>query len=752
MTLAQPQGNFGYQNVRIIKTSSVGVGSYGAVYRALCDELPCAAKIIHPTLFQTHDPDAQKIIERFELECQFLNGVRHPQIVQYLGVTRDPESGLPVLLMELMDGSLTQFLEQSNEPLPFHIQVDICHNIALALAYLHSNDIIHRDLSSNNVLLIGPGHKAKVTDFGMSKLAEANPRMTPMTMCPGTLPYMPPEALGYPPVYTNKLDCFSFGVLNIQILTRQFPNPSPHCKIMEIDDPRFPTGQVKVPIPEVERRQSHIDQVDSTHPLLPVALDCLKDRERERPSAQELCHRLAALKDAPQYGESMQQPQRAITDGESVQIRELQAEVRERQSQLQEKDRTIASRERQLQEKDHKIASRERQLQEKDRTIASRERQLQQLNQQLEANEQTIVDFQHKHLESEKKIRDLGQTLVAKDQQIRKLQKQSYDQPTAKLQARGRSAKVGSLCLYWRKCRRAPFRICERTGSYAMDGDMVYCDQYCYDSEERMWSFFQPGDHSCFSLAVVNGYLTAIGGNLQVDFRTHSTNKLLSLTRRKKWVEHFPPMPTSRSCTAAVCSGKSLVVAGGKEYIYGNPCMLNTVEVMDTNTLQWFTASSMPFALAYASATICQDHIYLLGYETSNECDGKSVLACSMADLLKSCRSQSPGASLKKLTLQDIWHRVADLRVQFSKSVTLCGQLLAVGGYDYGNDITAIRQYNPATDSWKVISHMPTARIMYNSLVAVLPGNKLMVVGGCTRRFSTDETSIVEIATCTLKE
>jgi len=107
VTMAQPQGHFSYQTIRIIKTSSLGVGSYGAVYRALCDELPCAAKIIHPTLFETNDPGARKIIERFEQECQFLSGVRHPHIVQYLGVSRDHESGLPVLLMELMDSSLT---------------------------------------------------------------------------------------------------------------------------------------------------------------------------------------------------------------------------------------------------------------------------------------------------------------------------------------------------------------------------------------------------------------------------------------------------------------------------------------------------------------------------------------------------------------------------------------------------------------------------------------------------------------------
>ena len=409
----QPQGHFGYQIIRIIKTSSLGVGSYGAVYRALCDELPCAAKILHPTLFETHDPGSQKIFERFMQECQFLSGVRHPHIVQYLGVSRDSESGLPVLLMELMDTSLTRFLEQSEVSLPYHIQVDLCHNIVLAITYLHSNGIIHRDLSSNNVLLIGPGNRAKVTDFGMSTLADANRHMTPMTMCPGTLAYMPPEALDDPPVYTNKLDCFSFGVLDIQILTGQFPDPTQRFKTIEISDPRVPYGTVKVPVPEVQRRQSHIDRVNPAHPLLQVALDCLKNIERERPSAQELCHRLATLKEALQYGESVQQAERAKTNG--VQMKELQAEERQREMEqlhkqqienlqqeirkknyiIESKDRTIATNESQLQQTN---ATMERQLQEKDRTIATMERQLQDLisaTMERQPKETTRTSYHH---------------------------------------------------------------------------------------------------------------------------------------------------------------------------------------------------------------------------------------------------------------------------------------------------------------------------------------------------------------------
>ena len=77
----------------------------------------------------------------------------------------------------------------------------ICLDIALALVYLHSNVLIHRDLTGNNVLMTA-GTRAKITDFGMSKLATGNPRMTALTLCPGNLLYMSPEALDEAKSYT----------------------------------------------------------------------------------------------------------------------------------------------------------------------------------------------------------------------------------------------------------------------------------------------------------------------------------------------------------------------------------------------------------------------------------------------------------------------------------------------------------------------------------------------------------------------
>ena len=366
-------------------------------------------------------------MKRFQQECSFLSAIRHPNIVQYLGVHQDPDTQLPVLLMELMDESLTRFLEHSQEPLPYHTQVDICHDIALALAYLHSNGIIHRNLSSNNVLLVGR-NKAKVTDFGMAKFFDASrTSMTPLT-CPETLAYMSPEALQDQPVYTKKLDTFSFGVLDIQIITRQFPNPGPRFK--KVQDSRYPMGSVQVAIPDTECRKSHIDLINPSHPLLPIATVCLSYKEEDRPSAQRLCHRLAALKEAPQYSDSVQQAQErsksvqsAIADRER-QIMKLQQQQKECNEQIKDLQHQLKVSDAQNREKEAVIATKQKEMQhlqevtrEKDRDIEIREQQLQKLNQQLTACQQVTAQLKETIQESQEEKEHLQQQLDKVSQQ-----------------------------------------------------------------------------------------------------------------------------------------------------------------------------------------------------------------------------------------------------------------------------------------------------------------------------------------------
>ena len=195
-------------------------------------------------------------------------------------------------------------------------------------------------------------------------------------------------------------------------------------------------------------------------------------------------------------------------------------------------------------------------------------------------------------------------------------------------------------------------------------------------------------------------------------------------------------MPTKRCLTITVCSGKSLVVAGGQGE---GDKYLNTVEVMDTKTLQWSTASSLLHPLSAASATLCGDQVYMLGGWIQAMEHSKSVFTCSLAALLQSCQPH-----LVQANRSEVWCQLADTPVTLSTCASLHGRLLAVGGKDsYVTNMAAIHMYNPTTNSWEVISHMATPR--RRCLVAVLPHNELMVVGGCAHGWTKIDS--VEIGT-----
>ena len=406
----QAQGKtFHYRHYRLFRNATLGTGAYGQVCRAKLDELPCAAKLLHPILVDRSDPKNQTNLRKFEQECRFLSEIRHPNIVQYLGMVYDRETSLPVLLMELMDESLTHFLERSDTPLPYHVQVDISHDIALALAYLHSNDIIHRDLSSNNVLLIRPGYRAKVTDFGMSKFTEMHPHMTPLTKCPGTQAYMAPEALQEEPIYTAKLDVFQAGVLMVQIITRKFPDPTRANR--RIADPRYPTGVILVPVPELERRHNHLSLISDAHSMVGLIRDCLKDEEKDRPTTQQLCQQLSTLKEATRYSESRQ-------EGEGEGEGRGDEGVREREREVEGREREVEGREREVQGRLEEVGVREREVEGRSEEVGVREREV---GERLRLNEVLQVKDQELQREREEKER-LSRRLDMTNVQVQQMQ------------------------------------------------------------------------------------------------------------------------------------------------------------------------------------------------------------------------------------------------------------------------------------------------------------------------------------------
>ena len=734
MAQQQQDKKIGFKSIILLKDQNLGIGAYGAVCKAKCDDLLCAAKIIHPTLF---DPSAlHQVIpqrehrlpfRRFQLECEFSSTVRHPNIVQYLGTHIDPETKLPVLLMELMDDSLTHFLESFTQAIPYHIQVNLCHDITRALSFLHSNEIVHRDLSSNNVLLIG-NLRAKLTDFGMARL-DPHATLLTNTMCPGTDVYMPPEAVQDQPVYTEKIDCFSFGVILIQILTREFPKPGDRQTI--VNDSRYPQGALKLCVPERERRQNHISQINPNHPLLPIALNCLKDRDNERPSAHQLCESVAALKGMIEYRNSQEKTEGNICRDEVLQqIWDLQQRLEEKNHVIDQKDEMIAEREQQLRGCTQEL---HQQILQKDQQLQQNNQQVHQLERELERERSQAI---REKVERERQLRRVNQQLEEFGQRNNELEEQLRNCCILE-QINYRT--VNQPNIRWREgeLEKAPHkmgRYCHAT----VDNNTVYCkcdksNQLCaYYIPSSNWSPIPECSHNAggFAIAIINGQLTTVGGYYGYDFQ--DTNKLFSLIGKGngcRWTEMFPPMPTKRYHVAVLCSGKALVVAGGS---YGNDQKLKTVEILNTETQQWYTVSDLPEPLSESSFILCGDLVYLLGGMNKDHIGTNSVYSCSSSMLLMPSVSKSPNTPIQSSKGDILWNRVADLPVTFSTGVSLHGQLLAIGGKDSKEmPITAVYMYQPITNCWVVISHIKIPRC--KCLAAVLPDNQLMIMGGSTK-------------------
>ena len=754
------QGSFGFRNIQLVKTEehSLGIGSYGAVYRAKCDQLVCAAKVLHPILFQTRDPAAHRIVQRFQREIDFLRGLRHPNVIQYLGSCPDPESGLPVLFMELMDDNLTSFLERPGAdapPLPLHVQVDIGHDVAQALCHLHRHEILHRDLSSNNVLLIGR-RQVKVTDFGMAKLLGEDPRLTP-TYCPGTNGYMSPEALAEPPLYTTKLDIFSCGVLLIQLITRQFPNPGPRtCTVQVSNDHRFPSGQALIVVPELERRKGHLDVIPPTHPLLMVALDCLKDKEDPRPTAEQLCSCLIGLKESHAYQDSLQQsPEEMAVVAAPVRDHELEQQLRETESRVedltqevqqlqlqkdeldQEKSGEIEHIQRQLQNTDRE---KEQQLQASQQVVATLQQRAVQKDAELQVRQQVVAALQQRAEQKDAELQANVELLQEKEGEIQELQQRLGDRERRRMAA-------DPLRLEW---EYGPITPSETYGELvALKGGIVYlCDGVSgyklleFNSETREWKALQIGSSSnnrCFSLAVVNGQLTAIGGECQGT--ATKTLHILKYDFSYEWSRGpFPDMTNYHNNPAVVTTDTSLIVAGG----WGPDKKKAPVEVMNTQTLNWSTVASLPHPLYQATATICGSRLYLGGGYVKGVAT-KSVLMCEVSDLLQS-RLPSLATRLGPFRSRQVWKEICQLPVVKSSLITLQSQLLAVGGGATLSDHTSeVMQYDTTTNSWNVISRMNKKR--YACFAAVLPDDRVMVCGGYTPSGGTDSVEIAYIST-----
>lgn len=197
--------------------NELGRGGFGVVYKGeLDDGTKIAVKRMEAGVI------CNKALDEFQAEIAVLSKVRHRHLVSLLGYCI--EGNERMLVYEYMpQGALSRHLFHWKtfkvEPLSWKRRLNIALDVARGMEYLHNlahKSFIHRDLKSSNILL-GDDFKAKVSDFGLVKLAPDGEKSV-VTRLAGTFGYLAPEYAVTGKI-TTKADVFSFGVVLMELLT-----------------------------------------------------------------------------------------------------------------------------------------------------------------------------------------------------------------------------------------------------------------------------------------------------------------------------------------------------------------------------------------------------------------------------------------------------------------------------------------------------------------------------------------------------
>ena len=288
--------------------TKIGHGAYGSV-EEVAVPVCGAAKKVHDLLL-----GSPKITFQFAEELQLMSTLRHPNIVQFLGLCFFPGSRLPALVMERLLTSLHDLLDPETDdaqppppdarrPLSLFMKCRVLHNVASGLAYLHERTppIIHRDLSAKNILLTSE-LVGKIADLGVARIVPRMRAAATMTKAPGASVYMPPEAIA--PAKSNKqkskydasIDIFSFGVVTIFTIGEVFP-----CDPLAPTHLDEETGLLGART-ELQRRSEYVRSVNTQlracgqlrgdHPLIQLIQQCLHNSPHKRPNICEVLHLL----------------------------------------------------------------------------------------------------------------------------------------------------------------------------------------------------------------------------------------------------------------------------------------------------------------------------------------------------------------------------------------------------------------------------------------------------------------------------
>ena len=293
----------------IIEGEQIGSGASGSIFKGNWLGSPCAIKKVHEILRsnQVTATERNAMLATFQRECEQSIRLRHPNIVQFFGIYRTAEDRLfPSLVMELLHCSLSSLVTPDDKSvippvMPLQMKISLMCDVARGLRYLHGHTpraIIHRDLSSNNVL-VSSNMVAKIGDLGTMRFLNPQ-RQSQMSKAPGTVVFMPPEALVDNAEYSKDIDVFSFACVFLHTLSGEWPFPSqPTVPI--------PGSSALKAVSEADRRKKFLDGLkdgeltvkdDNTKKDIKVKeliVKCLNNNRKERPEIIEVSQDLEAF-------------------------------------------------------------------------------------------------------------------------------------------------------------------------------------------------------------------------------------------------------------------------------------------------------------------------------------------------------------------------------------------------------------------------------------------------------------------------
>lgn len=228
-------------------------GGMGTVYRGthvLMDKT-VAVKVLRPSLAAD-----EKIVARFSREARAASRISHPNALSVTDFGED-ESGHVFLVMEFLSGRTLKQLIREEGPLPLSRVVEITRQIGDALAAAHAQGVIHRDLKSDNIMLLDTmtTDHAKVLDFGIAKIQEpegaVDTNLTAPNLVIGTPQYMSPEQCSQDSEIDARSDIYSLGVILYEMLVGHVPfsGDSPTMVMMK---------HLQEPVPSVLEERSDL--------------------------------------------------------------------------------------------------------------------------------------------------------------------------------------------------------------------------------------------------------------------------------------------------------------------------------------------------------------------------------------------------------------------------------------------------------------------------------------------------------------